>query len=59
GRRPATAGLLPRPDRIIHHIAELGRLIEYDERHAGDLLSTLRHYLAAGNKSIAAKPTWS
>ncbi|WP_326692487.1 PucR family transcriptional regulator ligand-binding domain-containing protein [Streptomyces sp. NBC_01795] len=35
---------------------QLGRLIRHDERHAGDLLTTLRHYLgAAGNKSIAAK----
>ncbi|GAA4622152.1 PucR family transcriptional regulator ligand-binding domain-containing protein [Actinoallomurus vinaceus] len=34
----------------------LGRLIEHDERHDGDLVATLRHYLAeAGNKSAAAK----
>jgi len=34
----------------------LGRLVEHDERHNGDLLATLRVYLvAAGNKSIAAK----
>ncbi|MFS7874264.1 PucR family transcriptional regulator [Streptomyces asiaticus] len=42
-----------RVQRYVEH--QLGRLIEYDERHAGDLLTTLRHYLAAGNKSIAAK----
>ncbi|MFJ1747719.1 PucR family transcriptional regulator [Streptomyces sp. NPDC088116] len=34
----------------------LGRLVEYDERHSGGMLATLRSYLgAAGNKSIAAK----
>jgi purine catabolism regulator len=35
---------------------QLGRLVEHDERHGGDLLATLRAYLvAAGNKSIAAR----
>ncbi|MGP3989204.1 PucR family transcriptional regulator [Streptomyces sp. 3N207] len=35
---------------------QLGRLLRHDELHGGDLLTTLRHYLAAaGNKSIAAK----
>ncbi|MEV0404890.1 PucR family transcriptional regulator ligand-binding domain-containing protein [Actinoallomurus sp. NPDC050550] len=34
----------------------LGRLIDHDERHGGDLIATLHHYLAeAGNKSAAAK----
>lgn len=42
-----------RVQKYVEH--QLGRLIEYDERHAGDLLTTLRHYLAADNKSIAAK----
>ncbi|MEU8825524.1 PucR family transcriptional regulator ligand-binding domain-containing protein [Streptomyces sp. NPDC048636] len=35
---------------------QLGRLVDYDERHGTDLLSTLRAYLdAAGNKTVAAK----
>jgi purine catabolism regulator len=35
---------------------QLGRLIRHDELNSGDLLTTLRYYLAAaGNKSIAAK----
>lgn len=35
---------------------QLGRLTEHDARHGGDLLGTLRHYLAeTGNISAAAK----
>ncbi|MFD7503240.1 PucR family transcriptional regulator [Streptomyces sp. NPDC059850] len=35
---------------------QLGRLMQHDERHGGDLLAILRQYLdAAGNKSVAAK----
>ncbi|MBL1095612.1 PucR family transcriptional regulator [Streptomyces coffeae] len=35
---------------------QLGRLVDYDERHGTDLLSTLHAYLdAAGNKTVAAK----
>ncbi|TDC42591.1 PucR family transcriptional regulator [Micromonospora sp. KC213] len=34
----------------------LGRLIEHDDRHGGDLLATLHAYLdAAGNKTLAAR----
>lgn len=35
---------------------QLGRLVQHDARHGGDLLAILRAYLdAAGNKSIAAR----
>jgi PucR family transcriptional regulator, purine catabolism regulatory protein len=35
---------------------QLGRLVDYDERHGTDLLTILRAYLdAAGNKTVAAK----
>ncbi|MGC7098224.1 PucR family transcriptional regulator [Amycolatopsis lurida] len=47
-----------RDDPRVQSYAErqLGPLIEYDEQHGTDLLTSLRHYLAAaGNKSIAAK----
>ncbi|WP_252839980.1 PucR family transcriptional regulator [Actinoallomurus purpureus] len=43
-----------RVQRYVTH--RLGRLIEHDERHDGDLVATLQQYLAeAGNKSAAAK----
>lgn len=43
--------------RVQHYVEQqLGRLVEHDARHGGDLLATLRAYLqAAGNKSIAAR----
>ncbi|MFS8198008.1 PucR family transcriptional regulator [Streptomyces sp. CWNU-52B] len=35
---------------------QLGRLVDHDTRHGTDLLTTLRHYLAAaGNKTTAAR----
>lgn len=43
-----------RVQKYVEH--QVGRLVQYDERHGGDLLAILRGYLlAAGNKSIAAR----
>lgn len=47
-----------RDDPRVQSYAErqLAPLLEYDEKHGTDLLTSLRHYLAAaGNKSTAAK----
>ncbi|MFD3843805.1 PucR family transcriptional regulator [Streptomyces sp. NPDC058642] len=47
-----------REDTRIQEYAEqqLGRLIDHDNQHGTDLLTTLRHYLeAAGNKTTAAR----
>ncbi|WP_425838107.1 PucR family transcriptional regulator [Streptomyces fractus] len=60
---PADIGLpellrLLREDARLQRFAErhLSRIVDHDDRNGGDLLPTLRAYLAAaGNKSLAAK----